>query len=355
MSTPELSWDFGTGYDFFVSLYILHEPDEFGLRLSWAAGVRSRLPSEHREILEQAHSVVHFPFSWVFALQDVKDSANVIWALRQLTPQQRLPDLAESSGMPARVLEFLQEVAARRGWNPEDQDSLRDVYQEYKPPALAKKASQILDIWSNLAEFGERYLSALQVYRDVFFAEEEERIRPALDAAIREAQQQAGELSIDVLIERVSRGIRFEDGIHVLELVMVPSYWITPLVVYKHLGEERGLFLFGARPEDDSLVPGAQVPDSMLRTLKTLADPTRLRILHYLTQETLSPAQLTRRLRLRAPTVTYHLNALRLAGLVYLTLGDKKRKYYAARSEAISGTFASLDAFLSEPLKKPNE
>ena len=82
MSEPGLAWDLGTGYDFFVSLYILHAPDEFGLRPSWAAGVRSRLPAEDREILEQVQTVIHFPLCWVYGLQDAKDSAVVIRALR---------------------------------------------------------------------------------------------------------------------------------------------------------------------------------------------------------------------------------------------------------------------------------
>jgi DNA-binding transcriptional ArsR family regulator len=213
--------------------------------------------------------------------------------------------------------------------------------------SLTKKVEIILDIWSDLAAFGERYLSALQAYREVFFSEEEERIRPALENSLQKARQLAQELSMEALIEKVSRGVRFEDGIDVAELVMVPSYWITPLVVNMPLKEGQGLFLFGARPEDDSLVPGAQVPDGMLRTLKTLADPTRLKILRYLSQKTMSPAHLARRLRLRAPTVTHHLNALRLAGLVYLTLGEKKRKFYTTRSEAISGTISTLEDFLS--------
>lgn len=43
----KLYWDFGTAYDLFLSLHVLHEPDIFGLKASWAAGVRSRIPSEH--------------------------------------------------------------------------------------------------------------------------------------------------------------------------------------------------------------------------------------------------------------------------------------------------------------------
>jgi DNA-binding transcriptional ArsR family regulator len=93
------------------------------------------------------------------------------------------------------------------------------------------------------------------------------------------------------------------------------------------------------------------VPDALLRTLKALSDPTRLRILRYLAEEPLTPAQLSRRLRLRAPTVTHHLKALRLAGLVQLTIGmgeGKKTKHYAARSEAVAAAFTSLKGFLEK-------
>ena len=348
MHNPQLSWDLGTGYDFFVSLYVLHQPAEFGLRPSWAAGVRSRLPVEDREILELVHAAVHFPFSWVYALQDTKDSAAVIWSLRQIRPEERIPVLAKSSRMATLSLEILGDVAKRESWNSEDLESLREQFKANKSPALVKKAESILDLWSDLSTFGGRYFAALQTYRDVFFSEEEERIQPALESASQAAQQWAVELAFEQLIERVSRGVRFEEGMDEDEVVMVPSYWITPLVVNQALEEgNKQLFLFGARPEDDSLVPGDHVPDSMLRALKTLADPTRLRILRYLTGETMSPAQLARRLRLRAPTVTHHLSALRLAGLVYLTLGEKKQKLYTTRFEAISGTFSTLEEFLS--------
>jgi DNA-binding transcriptional ArsR family regulator len=96
-----------------------------------------------------------------------------------------------------------------------------------------------------------------------------------------------------------------------------------------------------------SLMPGEPVPDTLLRMLKALADPTRLRILHYLSNETLTQAQLSRRLRLRAPTVTHHLTALRMAGLVHVTLEAGGEKLYAARLEAIRNIGNTLEKYLS--------
>jgi DNA-binding transcriptional ArsR family regulator len=47
--------------------------------------------------------------------------------------------------------------------------------------------------------------------------------------------------------------------------------------------------------------------------------------------------------------VTHHLKTLRLAGLVQLTLSEEKEmRRYAARSEAVTTAFASLQGFLKE-------
>jgi len=73
-----------------------------------------------------------------------------------------------------------------------------------------------------------------------------------------------------------------------------------------------------------------------------------LQILQYLTEQPLTPTQLSRRLRLRVPTVIHHLNTLRIAGLVKLTLGEEAvTKHYAARPEAVDLAVVSLKKFLS--------
>jgi DNA-binding transcriptional ArsR family regulator len=91
------------------------------------------------------------------------------------------------------------------------------------------------------------------------------------------------------------------------------------------------------------------VPDGLLRALKALSDPTRLLILRYLSDKPQTPSQLARRLRLRAPTVIHHLNALRLAGLVYVnvTLEGEEEKGYTVRESAVADIFETLRKFLS--------
>ena len=54
VTSPQLLWDRGIACDLFASLGVLHEPDKFGVRGAWAAGVRARLPADEREALARA-------------------------------------------------------------------------------------------------------------------------------------------------------------------------------------------------------------------------------------------------------------------------------------------------------------
>jgi DNA-binding transcriptional ArsR family regulator len=356
MTSPCLFWDWGTAYDLFVSLAVLHDPSYFGVRGAWAAGVRARLPAPERETLEQSQVLGQVPFHWIYSLPEPKDGASVLWALEQLPPAERLPALTLAPEWPlGEAVSILKDVAARETWNEADREALRAVYHcppprtEAKEAPSARELPRILDLWAHAEDFGERYLEALRAYQEAFFAEEERRIRPALQEALSRAQELAGRLELLDLLEELSQGLRFDERPGAPELVLVPSFWCTPLIFFGNVFEEREAWLFGARPPNASLVPGEVVPDALLRTLKALSDPTRLRILHYLSAEPMAPAKLARRLRLRAPTVTHHVKTLRLAGLVQLFVGeDKETKRYATRPETVAAAFSSLQAFLGK-------
>ena len=354
MSSPQLLWDVGTAYDLFVSLDVLHRPSVFGLRGAWAAGVRARLSATERETLEQAQSFFFGPpFHWVYSLPDPKDGATALWVLGRTPPAKRLPALMLFPTLPPRVREVLQSVAAREAWNDGDREALKAHASDsggehkFKPEVLAN----MLDAWSRAEEFGERYLQALRAFHEVFFAEEELRIRPALEARLAWAQDLAERSTVEELLEELSQGLRFVESPDVAELVLVPSYWSTPIMFFSDVSAERAIWLFGAKPADASLVPGEIVPDALLGTLKALSDPTRLRILRYASDEPITAAELSRRLRLRIPTVTHHLRILRLATLVQLSVEEvdgKDRDLYSVRFDAVERAFAALKGFLFE-------
>jgi DNA-binding transcriptional ArsR family regulator len=352
MTSPRLLWDIGTAYDFFISLHVLHHPSDFDVRGSWAAGVRARLPEPERETLEQSQSLGAVPFHWLYTLPDPKSGAAVLWSLGQIPPAERLPRLVLGPEYPGcEVEDIFRAVAARGSYSDEDVAAVRAAFEcmENGKAIPAQKVADVLVLWANAEEFGERYLAALRAYHQAFFAEEERRIGPALQKALARAQEMAKTLELPDLLEELSEGVRLDLPPEVEEVVLVPSYWVTPLIFFGEADEARPMYVFGARPPDASLIPGETVPDALVRALKALSDPTRLRILHYLTEQPQSPAELSRRLRLRAPTVTHHLKTLRLAGLVQLTLSHGKEvRRYAARSEAVAAAFAALQGFLEE-------
>ena len=344
-----IEWDSGTAYDLFASLVVLHDPEKYGLRGSWAAGVRSRLPAAEREFLQRVKGII-WPMRWVYLLPAPKDAATALAVLGDLSAEGRLTAL--TSGLPATAEPLLHTVATRGEWSEPELRELMSLMQEkdwrLQPAAAVRKtATDVLNLWANPVANADRLLSALECYHEVFFAEEEARIRPQLDIALARAQDLATRLPQAALLEELSQGLRLAyDDRRSRVLVLAPSFWATPFVILTSMRDDKALFIYGARPADASLVPGDLVPDALYQALKALADPTRLRILRYLSDEPMTPAQLARRLRLRSPTVIHHLDALRLARLVIITLEPAGRRY-AVRPDAVAAVFDLLTGFLA--------
>ncbi|MGF1505156.1 MAG: ArsR/SmtB family transcription factor [Anaerolineae bacterium] len=348
MKKPTLSWDIGTAYDFFISLTILHEPANFGLRAAWAAGMRSRLPAPERETLETLISTVLFgpPSRWIY--YDVpapKDATAVLHHLAALPADERLFTLTDGPLKPPPVRDALRAIITDGAWSEEHYDAYRAYLAEKKERTPRRDDIQaILDVWAEAGRYGDLLLDGLRAFHDVFFAEEERRIEPVLHDGLTRAQALAETLTISELIEELSQGVSVEPDVD--GIVFVPTFWSSPFIWLEQLEESRQIICFGARPPDASLVPGEAVPDVLVRSLKALSDPTRLRILHYLTGDPLTPTQLAQRLRLRPPTVVHHLKVLRIAGLVRIRISEGKEKAYAVRSETVDLTFDILRSFI---------
>jgi len=353
MTQPEIVWDQGTVYDLFISLEVLHHPAEFNVRAVWAAGVRARIPAPHRKVLEQSLLLFHVPWSVLARLPQPRDANSVLWFLEQTPARERLPLLALQPFWPAEFGRLLGNVMERGSWGEEDREALGALYREAFKHETGKKIPShqelgiILDWWRRPEEFGERYLEALNAYFEVFFSQEERRLRPALQAAINHAKERAEQLPLVDLLEELTQGLRFEDLQPKGQVTLAASYWSTPLVYFVDVDPLHSVYVYGARPLDAALAPGEQVPDSLLGVLEALSDPTRLKILRYLAEQPQTPTELAHRLGLRAPTVTHHLKALRLAGLVRLTLGEEAvTKHYTARPEGVEAVYAALGRFL---------
>jgi DNA-binding transcriptional ArsR family regulator len=356
-TAPEIQWDFGTAYEFFISLHVLHEPDSFGIRPSYAAGVRSRIPAVERKLLEDVYPFSGVPLRWLYNLPTPKDAISALWTLRQIPPAERMTKIylldephpgksPEELEKHARYHAILTRATTDGKWGSEDIEFLLKI-AKHKHGGLKKETvERYLGWWSRPAELGEGFLSAMQVYYQAFFADEERRVAPILKEGLERAQSLAATLGFDELFFELSQGIQAGDEFRAKKHIFIPAFWTTPLIFYDKLDPDTMLLFFGARPAEMSAIPGESLPEGLVRSLKALADPTRLKILHYLSRESLTPSELARRLKLRAPTVTHHLSELRLARLVELSIQHDERRY-AIRAQALESTFGSLTSFLN--------
>jgi len=353
-----LEWDVGTAYDFFISYRVLANPKQFGVRSAWASGMRARLQPDDRETLDASLLVIPTMGQWLITLPPPKDVAHCLRALAEIPAADRLPQVAcwcDEEGQRSPSQSLLHRVRSEGHWDDGTLKAFRDLRAASKGSHHGgsddEKLTVILDAWANAEGFSERYLKALQSYHDVFFAEEERRIAPALETTLERAKTRANELPLADLMEELSQGIRYESTKGLDRLTLVPSYWISPFVQFVRIAKGHRMLSFGARPAHDSIVPGDPVPDALRVSLKALADPTRLRILRYLHREPLTLSELTKQLRLRMPTVIHHMSALRLAGLVSIHLeGEEKgrRARYGTRAEGLAAVAKSLKEFIED-------
>jgi DNA-binding transcriptional ArsR family regulator len=342
-----IHWDFGSAYDFFISLVVIHHPDRFGLRGAWAAGVRSRFSPEERQFLEEAINFFPVPISWINQLPIENKSARAILdALAALPPEKRLISLYKPSRMTEEVISTINQIHSNQMITSEDLEILRPVFQRRSTPLKTRDLQRIAEVFLNPGAFGESLLNLMQAYYQVFFEEEEERILPSLKEGIFNAQKQAEIQPFTELLEDLSHGVKLENIEQYKKITLAPSYWTSPLIFFNNPKPDELLVVFGCRQETENLVPGEYVPESLVLGLKALADSTRLRILHYLDQGATTPSDLARRLRLRAPTVIHHLNTLRLVGLVQVTLTANGDRRYSLRQEAVEDTFAQLNSVI---------
>ncbi|MGI6250194.1 MAG: ArsR/SmtB family transcription factor [Anaerolineaceae bacterium] len=324
-------WDFGSGYDLFLSLRALTEPDVYGLRASWAAGVLGRLPAEYRKTLETGCLVLGNPFYFVHHLSKPKTAEVVLQTLADMPAGQRMVALTRHGKQPKQFRETLRMTVPTKRWTKAEKDLITGTYLSLEKEVTSTFLDKLYQAWAHRESFGDIYLKALNAYYEDFFAAEEQRILPYLRQGLSHAQMRSGSLPLGAMIEELSSGVRYADLESITGLHLAPSFWGAPFLHYEPLDGNEMLMLFGARPETLPLIPGDIVPDTLLLGLKALSDSTRLRILRFLAQSPQTATQLSRALRLRPPTVAHHLRELRIAGVVQVIVDPDSETQYATR------------------------
>ncbi|MEA4813154.1 MAG: winged helix-turn-helix domain-containing protein [Anaerolineaceae bacterium] len=341
-----LNWEIGTAYDFFISLVVLHEPEDFGLRPSWAQSVRSKLSAENRKVLETANTVITNPLCFIHNLEKPQDALTALSALEALTPSKILDAIFFSGRTPEAFKEALRSTAKGRRWTHEQREIISDHYVENSREVTLGFLDALRALWEDREKFGLAYTKALRNYYEVFFKDEEKRILPILKQSLSHAQMRSGSRPLAAMLEELSAGVRYMHLESLSKIYLAPSFWGTPYLFYDYPGENEVIMVFGARPDEMPLIPGDSVPDYLISGLSALSDGTRLRILRTLAQTPQTAAQLSRSLRLRPPTVARHLTELRVAGLVQINFNPDGERQYATRFEGFDSLQDLLHNFV---------
>ena len=345
-TSSRLNWEIGTAYDFFISLVVLHEPEDYGVRPSWALSVRTKLPPEHRKVLEMVNTVITNPLYFIHNLPKPKDALTAITALEKLPPSKVFDTIFFSGRTPEAFKEALRSTAKSGKWTHEQREIITDHYVENSREVNLGFLEALHKLWEDREKFGAAYVKALRSYYEVYFKEEEIRILPTLKQSLSHAQMRAGSLPLSAMLEELSAGVRYIHVENLSKIYLAPSFWGTPYLFYDYPSEDEVILVFGARPDEMALIPGDAVPDYLLSGLSALADATRLRILRTLAQTPQTAAQLSRSLRLRPPTVTRHLTELRVAGLVQINFNPEGERQYATRFEGFDSLQDLLHNFV---------
>lgn len=326
-------WDFGTGYDLFISLLHLFHPEDFNVRASWAASILDRLSDEDRRSLAIGDEMMLMPIYFVHKLAQPKDSLTCINTIAGTPASRRLEALSFGGSTSTAYKEVILSVRPGHKWSAADKAVITEYFNDRGRETPLTYMELLHHTWAHREEFGAKYLQALRSYHENFFAEEEQRILPVLRQGLSHAQMRAGSLPLAAMLEELSAGVRYGDLQNYRSVYFAPSFWSTPYLHHQIISPDTLLLVFGARPENMPLIPGDIVPDSLLRGLKALSDPTRLRILRDIAQTPQTASQLSRSLRLRPPTVAHHLRELRLASVVQIIVDPKGERRYGTRFE----------------------
>lgn len=120
----------------------------------------------------------------------------------------------------------------------------------------------------------------------------------------------------------------------------IPVYFMSPFSI-RFMDGETMIYVQGLNrlPKAD-----LETPDQLGEALKVIADPTRLKILSLIHMKPMYGKQIADQLGLTTPTVSHHLEVLRLHGLVNMEQ-DKQIKYFSAnfkKMRALSTAFTDF-------------
>jgi DNA-binding transcriptional ArsR family regulator len=165
----------------------------------------------------------------------------------------------------------------------------------------------------------------------------------AMDAAERDAESKRKLLSgrsVEEIVELVTNGVQYTPGPEIRKVVLFPTYWLRPWVMFMNHKDVR-IFAYPVVDPVESDAPSAA---QLARIFKALGDEGRLTILRALSDRPLGLGEAAELLGVAKSTAHHHLSILRAAGLVLVR--DEPEKVYTLRTDLLPQAGALLNTYL---------
>jgi DNA-binding transcriptional ArsR family regulator len=339
---PTVEIDWGTGYELVLGLRMLvdrdEDPSSYAVGPEWFERVRSELERNVLDAIERysgGHEILYgYLLALVVETPAPRDARSLLATLERTSPDnlRRLVlghRLQTYRGAASRDL-----VAAAAAGDAGAGRALLEVCADWQRAPYAHVLS--LDA----ADAKRLLVTACTGWYDAVLLPAERGTARVLRRSARAARVSARSLTVEELVDRATRGIRYTPEPDIQRVVLVPHVVSRPWAIFTET-EDTKIVCFGV---DESDVSGSVPPDPLVAAYKALGDETRLRILRRLAEGPATLSELTELLGLAKSTVHGHLLVLRTGGLVVTDLS--KRSGYALRRETLAESAALLETYL---------
>jgi DNA-binding transcriptional ArsR family regulator len=333
-------------YDLLVSLRALFNPRTYEATRAWAVAARRRLSAEAERrgvFFFRGHetSLGYGVTRLVATLPDSAEPAVLVDAVRGMDPTELamlMLDTGETSD--ASLATFREGLAGRA-----------------TDRALTRALHGTTSSWAHLCRqviadpaWAQSELTLLlEAYLDTVFGAEVGHVVDAIAEASRRADELLAVLPTEAAIEQLTGGYTMGPNLTLSRITLAPSAFIHPFVATR-LDEASGeaLIVFGVRSSSLEQYDTAPLDPQLLKAVRSLGDPGRLRLMKLLSREPLTTTELQARIGLSPPTVHHHLHQLRAAGLVRQerTKGGMR---YSIRRDSAATVLDQLSALILGP------
>jgi len=334
-------------YDFLVSLRALFNPRTYDGTRAWASAVRPTLSPALRErgaLFFQGHdtSLGAGVIRLVAGLREGAEPGALIRKVRASDPRTLALVMLDTGELSAEALMTFERAISAGVSAAELGQAFGGATADW-----SRRCRKVLadPVWAQ-AEL----VALLEEYLATVFTTEIAHVKVATDAGAARAAELLKVLPTIVAIEQLTGGYTLSAELHLQRITLAPSAFIYPFMASRV--DERtsdALIVFGVR--SDTLLKFDRIPidPDLVRAVKAIGDPARLKVLRVLGQGPTSGADLVALLGLSAPTVHHHLHQLRAVGLVRQER-TKGGMTYTIRPDSAS---ALLDALARSILGEP--